>query len=79
MCNAIRPNVIVVFNNINKVGVSEQGVTKAGLLKAFNKAKMQNQGRLLIITANNREKVFKALIQKGRINKKYLFSNISKA
>jgi Holliday junction resolvasome RuvABC ATP-dependent DNA helicase subunit len=40
--NAIKPNVITVFDDINRVEVSKQGVTKAGLLKAFNKAKMQN-------------------------------------
>jgi GTP-binding protein EngB required for normal cell division len=62
MYNAIKLNVIVVFNNIDKVRVGRQGVTKASLLKAFNKAKIQNRGRLLITTANNREKVLKALL-----------------
>jgi hypothetical protein len=62
MCNVIRPNTIAVFDDINKVGVSKQGVTKASLLKAFNKAKIQNYSCLLIATANNREKVLKVLI-----------------
>jgi hypothetical protein len=52
----------VVFNNVNKVEVGKQRITVAGLLKAFNRAKIQNQGCLIIIIANNREKVLKALL-----------------
>jgi Holliday junction resolvasome RuvABC ATP-dependent DNA helicase subunit len=62
MYNTIEPNAIAVFDDIDRVGVDGRGVTEAGLLKAFNKAKMQNQGRLLITTANNREKVPEALL-----------------
>jgi ATP-dependent 26S proteasome regulatory subunit len=40
---------------------------------------MQNHGRLLIATANDREKVPEALIREGRIDKEYLFSNASEA
>jgi Holliday junction resolvasome RuvABC ATP-dependent DNA helicase subunit len=60
--DVIKPNAIVVFDNIDKVRVGRQEVTKTGLLKAFNRAKMQNQGRLLIVTANNCEKVPEALL-----------------
>jgi hypothetical protein len=42
MCNIIRPNTIVVFDNVNKAGVGKQRITTAGFLKAFNKAKIQN-------------------------------------
>jgi hypothetical protein len=41
ICYIIKPNSIIVFNNIDKVGVGKQGITKASLLKAFNKAKMR--------------------------------------
>jgi Holliday junction resolvasome RuvABC ATP-dependent DNA helicase subunit len=40
--NIIEPNVIVVFNDIDRVRVGEQGVTEASLLKAFDRAKIQN-------------------------------------
>ena len=79
MCDAMEPNSIAVFDDIDRVGVGGRGITEAALLKVFDGNKTRTQGRLVIATANDRKKVPEALLRKGRIDEEYLFSEASQA
>jgi hypothetical protein len=79
MCDAMEPDSIALFEDIDRVETGAKGITIAGLLKAFDGVRTPNAGRLLIATANDDTKIPPAVIRKGRIDEKYVFRLASKA
>jgi SpoVK/Ycf46/Vps4 family AAA+-type ATPase len=68
MCDAMKPNSIALFEDIDRVGISEREITEASLLSAINEVGTRGEGRLLIAAANNRTRIPEAVLRRGRID-----------
>ena len=79
MCDDMEPNSIALFEDIDKTKIGEKGITESGLLNALDGVGTRCEGRLLILTANNREDIAEAVMRKGRIDEEYSFSLATKA
>ncbi|KAH6664048.1 P-loop containing nucleoside triphosphate hydrolase protein [Halenospora varia] len=74
MFDEMLPNAIALFEDIDRAKIGKQGITEAGLLNALDGVGTQSEGRLTIMTCNDRAMVPAAVTRKGRIDTEYYFS-----
>jgi hypothetical protein len=73
MCDEMLPNSIALFEDIDRAKIGKQGITEAGLLNALDGVGTRSEGRLTVMTCNDRTMVPEALTRKGRIDAEYHF------
>lgn len=67
-------NSIIVFEDIDRLFEKNDKITMSGLLNSIDGI-FESDGRILIMTTNNKDSLDSSLIRDGRCDKHYLFDN----